>query len=60
MLGFFLTPKLAARNDFYWILRALFVIKSVQVDGGSEFMAAFEDACAQLKIPLIILPPRKP
>ena len=35
-------------------------IKSIQVDGGSEFMADFEKACADLKIELIILPPRKP
>ena len=35
-------------------------IESIQVDGGSEFMAEFEDACAQLKIPLIVLPPKKP
>jgi putative transposase len=35
-------------------------VESIQVDGGSEFMAEFEDACAQLKIPLIVLPPKKP
>jgi transposase InsO family protein len=39
---------------------APFKILSVQVDGGSGFMAQFEDACAQLGIPLIVLPPRKP
>lgn len=39
---------------------APFKIISIQVDGGSEFMAEFEDACAELKIPLIVLPPRKP
>lgn len=37
-----------------------FPILSIQVDGGSEFMADFEDACAELKIPLFVLPPRKP
>ena len=30
------------------------------MDGGSEFMADFEEACAEIGIPLIVLPPRKP
>lgn len=33
---------------------------SIQVDGGSEFMAEFEEACAELSISLIVLPPKKP
>lgn len=37
-----------------------FPIESIQVDGGSEFMAEFEEACATLGIPLIVLPPKKP
>lgn len=37
-----------------------FDISSIQVDGGSEFMAEFEDACAELGIPLIVLPPARP
>lgn len=37
-----------------------FKVHSLQVDGGSEFMADFEDACAELKIPLIVLPPSRP
>jgi len=37
-----------------------FKIKSIQVDGGSEFMADFEEACEELNIPLYVLPPRKP
>jgi transposase InsO family protein len=37
-----------------------FTIHSIQVDGGSEFMAEFEKACADLKIPLIVLPPKRP
>lgn len=37
-----------------------FKILSIQVDGGSEFRAEFEAACAELGIPLLILPPRKP
>ena len=39
---------------------APFPIKSIQVDGGSEFMAEFENACAELKIPLFVLPPKRP
>ena len=37
-----------------------FTIQSIQVDGGSEFRADFEEACAHLNIPLIVLPPQKP
>lgn len=43
-----------------FVKQAPIKIESIQVDGGSEFMAEFEDACAQLKIPLIVLPPKKP
>lgn len=39
---------------------APFEIHSIQVDGGSEFMAEFEDACRELGIPLMVLPPSKP
>ena len=35
-------------------------IISIQVDGGSEFRAEFEEACCELNIPLIVLPPQKP
>ena len=46
-------------------LRALiedlpFPIKSIQVDGGSEFMAEFEAECERLNIPLYVLPPKRP
>ncbi|MEE9273671.1 MAG: hypothetical protein V3U57_10475, partial [Robiginitomaculum sp.] len=37
-----------------------FTIKSIQVDGGSEFMAEFEQACEDVNIPLIVLPPSRP
>jgi transposase len=37
-----------------------FPIISIQVDGGPEFMADFEKATAQSKIPLWVLPPRMP
>jgi transposase len=35
-------------------------IKSIQVDGGSEFMNEFEDACKELGILLYVLPPATP
>ena len=35
-------------------------LQSIQVDGGSEFMAEFEDACEKLGIELHVLPPRRP
>ena len=35
-------------------------LRSIQVDGGSEFMAEFEDACRDLGIELHVLPPRRP
>jgi len=37
-----------------------FKIRSIQVDGGSEFMGTFEDSCKQAQIPLFVLPPRRP
>lgn len=40
--------------------RAPFPVRGIQVDGGSEFMAEFEEACAEKKIPLFVLPPRSP
>jgi transposase InsO family protein len=42
------------------VRKAPFKILSIQVDGGSEFMDEFEEACAKLDIPLIVLPPKKP
>lgn len=37
-----------------------FKIKSIQVDGGSEFMREFEDYCKEQNIKLYVLPPRSP
>jgi putative transposase len=37
-----------------------FPVKAIQVDGGSEFMAQFEDACKTRDIKLFVLPPRSP
>ena len=40
--------------------RTPFAIAAIQVDGGSEFMAEFEAACAEREISLFVLPPRSP
>jgi transposase InsO family protein len=40
--------------------RMPFPIKALQVDGGSEFKAAFEQACQARGLRLFILPPRSP
>jgi putative transposase len=40
--------------------RMPFPIRAIQVDGGSEFYAEFEEACQKLGIHLFILPPRSP
>ena len=37
-----------------------FPIEFIQVDGGSEFMAKFEDYCEEIGIKLYVLPPRSP
>ena len=42
------------------IEEAPFPIGAIQVDGGSEFMADFEQACNDRDIELCVLPPRSP
>jgi putative transposase len=42
------------------IERSPYQVKAVQVDGGSEFQAEFEQACAEKGIRLFVLPPRSP
>lgn len=42
-----------------FVRKAPYKIHSIQVDGGSEFMDKFEEACVELKIPLSVLPPLK-
>ena len=66
--GFYTTPgdtahaKSTSAERFLreFVEKAPFPILSIQVDGGSEFMAEFENACAELNIPLIVLPPSRP
>jgi transposase InsO family protein len=40
--------------------RSPYVIRAIQVDGGSACMAGFEQACPQRRIRLFVLPPRSP
>ena len=42
------------------VATAPYKILSIQVDGGSEFMAEFETECEKLNIPLDVLPSKKP
>jgi transposase InsO family protein len=42
------------------LARTPFTIKAIQVDGGSEFKAAFEAACQERGIRLFVLPPSSP
>ncbi len=37
-----------------------FRVKAIQVDGGSEFEAIFEEECQRRGIKLFVLPPRSP
>jgi transposase InsO family protein len=42
------------------LARMPFPVAALQVDGGSEFAAEFEQACQERKLPLFVLPPRSP
>ena len=42
------------------VARFPFPVRTIQVDGGSEWMAGFEAACRERSIALWVLPPRKP
>jgi transposase len=43
------------------VLRRMpFTVKAIQVDGGSEFKAAFEQACRRCGVQLFVLPPFSP
>src|SRR5690606_29518072 len=42
------------------LARMPFPVRAVQVDGGSEFMADFEQACQARGLALYVLPPRSP
>jgi transposase InsO family protein len=42
------------------IAEAPFPIRGIQVDGGAEFMAGFEQSCRDKGLELFVLPPRRP
>jgi putative transposase len=42
------------------VARSPYPVKAIQVDGGSEFQAEFEQACQEKGIKLFVLPPRSP
>ena len=53
--------SLCATDFLHHVIKEMpFDIRSIQVDGGSEFMAEFEESCRLLKIPLYVLPPKRP
>lgn len=52
---------ITARSFLFEILeRTPFKVRALQIDGGSEFKAEFEEACRDLELPLFVLPPRSP
>ena len=53
--------SISAKKFLAKLIQSLpFKIQSIQVDGGSEFMAHFEDSCAENNIQLFVLPPKRP
>ncbi len=54
------TSLAAARFLDTLLDRVPFPVKALQVDGGSEFAAEFEEACQQKQLPLFVLPPQSP
>ena len=54
------TANLAAGFLDRLLARMPFPTRAIQVNGGSEFMAQFEEECQRRKILLFVLPPRSP
>lgn len=54
------TSLAAARFLDTLLDRLPFPVRALQVDGGSEFAAEFEEACRQKELPLFVLPPKSP
>ena len=44
----------------YLITEAPYKIRSIQVNGGSEFILEFKNVCAELNIPLFVNQPTNP
>lgn len=60
--GLYANAKSRSAKKFLleFIQKAPFKVESIQVDGGSEFMKEFEEACAELNVQLFVLPPKRP
>jgi len=54
------TSLLAAKFLDILMESSPFFIKAIQIDGGSEFKGAFEEACKMRGITVYVLPPRSP
>jgi putative transposase len=54
------TSLAAARFLDTLLERVPFPVKALQVDGGCEFAAEFEEACQRKELPLFVLPPKSP
>jgi putative transposase len=54
------TATIATRFLDTLLERMPFPVRAIQVDGGSEFQAAFEADCQRRGIPLFVLPPKSP
>jgi putative transposase len=54
------TATCAARFLDKLLAQMPFKVAGIQVDGGSEFMAEFEQACQARKLALYVLPPKRP
>ena len=54
------TARCAAALLDKLIAEVSFRIEGIQVDGGSEFRAEFEDACRERNLCLFVLPPKRP
>ena len=54
------TARTAAEFLDTVLARMPFRVKAIQVDGGSEYRAGFEEACQRLGVKLFVLPPHSP
>ena len=54
------TARTAAEFLQTVLARMPFPVKAIQVDGGSEYRADFEEACQQMGVKLFVLPPHSP
>jgi transposase len=62
VLGVYTRATARTAADFLDAVQARtpFVVRAIQVDGGSEFKAEFEAACQAKGLKLFVLPPRSP